>query len=178
MKIRPLSSWAVHPASYSSANAGLYKPGRGNSRSAAATSGGFMRERWVIGRTRFVTRMAAVAFSAVTVFAPLGVSACTGGSTPGADASASSSFFTAKAPGTPSPTLTNPTPAPTPTLTEATFAPTPAPATSSPPPAGAPATGGGGTAGLQHLTLFGLGAVAVLAGLVSLLYRRRTLRGR
>ena len=137
-----------------------------------------MRERWVIGRTRVRTRMAAVAFSAVTVFATLAVSACTGGSTPGAAASASSSFFTAKAPGTPSPTLTNPTPAPTPTPTPIESTLNPAPATSSPAPVGAPSTGGGGTAGLQHLTLFGLGAVAVLAGLVSLLYRRRTLRGR
>jgi len=43
-------------------------------------------------------------------------------------------------------------------------------------PIGAPSTGGGGTAGLQHVTLFGLGALAVLAGLASLIYRRRALR--
>jgi hypothetical protein len=43
-------------------------------------------------------------------------------------------------------------------------------------PIGAPSTGGGGTVGLQHITLFGLGALAVLAGLASLIYRRRALR--
>jgi hypothetical protein len=43
-------------------------------------------------------------------------------------------------------------------------------------PIGAPSTGGGGTAGLQHVTLFGLGALAVLAGLGTLIYRRRALR--
>ena len=42
-------------------------------------------------------------------------------------------------------------------------------------PIGAPSTGGGGTAGLQHVMLFGLGALAVLAGLGSLIYRRRSL---
>jgi hypothetical protein len=33
----------------------------------------------------------------------------------------------------------------------------------------------GGTAGLQHVMLFGLGALALLAGLGSLIYRRRSL---
>jgi fibronectin-binding protein 1 len=43
-------------------------------------------------------------------------------------------------------------------------------------PNGAPQTGGGGTAGLQDGTLFGAGAVAILAGLGSLTYRRRVRR--
>jgi MYXO-CTERM domain-containing protein len=45
-------------------------------------------------------------------------------------------------------------------------------------PIGAPSTGGGGTAGLQHVMLFGLGGLALLAGLGSLIYRRRALRDR
>ncbi|MBV9793363.1 MAG: hypothetical protein JO016_05420 [Actinobacteria bacterium] len=138
-----------------------------------------MRVRWMAGQARVRRRMAAVLCSSVAMFAALSVSACTGGSTPGAGASASSSFFTAKAPSgtatvitpspSPSPSLT-PSPSPSPSLTEATL---PVPATTSAAPIGAPSTGGGGTAGLQHLTLFGLGGLAILAGLASLIYRRR-----
>jgi hypothetical protein len=43
---------------------------------------------------------------------------------------------------------------------------------------GAPATGGGGTAGLQDLTLFALGGAALLAGAGSLVYRRKVIRNR
>jgi hypothetical protein len=137
-----------------------------------------MRVRWMAGQARVRRRMAAVLCSSVAMFAALSVSACTGGSTPGAGASASSSFFTAKAPSgtatvtiSPSPSASlTPSPSPSPSLTEATL---PVPTTTSPAPVGAPSTGGGGTAGLQHLTLFGLGALAILAGLASLIYRRR-----
>jgi hypothetical protein len=45
-------------------------------------------------------------------------------------------------------------------------------------PAGAPQTGGGGTAGLQDVTLFGAGGAAILAGFASLAYRRRLTRKR
>jgi hypothetical protein len=45
-------------------------------------------------------------------------------------------------------------------------------------PSGAPQTGGGGTAGLQDGTLFGVGGAAVLAGFASLAYRRRLTRKR
>ena len=45
-------------------------------------------------------------------------------------------------------------------------------------PVGAPQTGGGGTAGLQDVTLFGFGGAAMLAGLGSLAYRRRLSRRR
>jgi putative membrane protein len=40
-------------------------------------------------------------------------------------------------------------------------------------PSGAPADGGGGTAGIQHLWLFGLGGGLLLAGAGSLAYRRK-----
>ena len=45
-------------------------------------------------------------------------------------------------------------------------------------PVGAPQTGGGGTAGLQDLTLFSAGGAAILAGFASLAYRRRLTRKR
>ncbi len=45
-------------------------------------------------------------------------------------------------------------------------------------PTAAPITGGGGTAGLQHVVLFGVGAAAILAGAGSLTYRRWLSRGR
>jgi hypothetical protein len=43
-------------------------------------------------------------------------------------------------------------------------------------PTTAPETGGGGTAGLQDSLLFGLGGLAVFAGLGSLVLRRRLAR--
>jgi len=45
-------------------------------------------------------------------------------------------------------------------------------------PSGAPQTGGGGTGGLQDGMLFGIGALAIAAGLASLAYRRRLTRTR
>lgn len=139
-----------------------------------------MRVRWVAGRASVRRRTAAVLCSAVTMFAALAVSACTGSGTPSAGASATSSFFTARAPsGTATVTTTTVPTTPPPTST-ASPSPSPSPSPSlvysTPAPVGAPSTGGGGTAGLQHAGLFALGGLAVLAGLVSLLYRRRTLR--
>jgi hypothetical protein len=68
------------------------------------------------------------------------------------------------------------TPTPTPTATHrATHTATPA-ATYY--PVGAPQTGGGGTAGLQDVTLFGVGGLAILSGIGSLAYRRRLTRKR
>ncbi len=43
-------------------------------------------------------------------------------------------------------------------------------------PTSAPSTGGGGTAGLQHVTLFGLSGAAIAAGLGFLAYRRKLTR--
>ena len=145
-----------------------------------------MRLRRVTGRGRVHARLTAILCSIVTVFAALAVTACTGAGTPGAGASASSTFFTAKAPGsgtaTATATLPTTTPAspvpPTTVSASPSPSPSPSPQTSTLAPIGAPSTGGGGTAGLQHAALFGLGGLAVLAGLVSLLYRRRALRGR
>ena len=45
-------------------------------------------------------------------------------------------------------------------------------------PVGAPQTGGGGTAGLQDVSLFGIGGAAILAGIGTLAYRRRLSRKR
>jgi hypothetical protein len=138
---------------------------------------------------RIPARLAAVLCSTVTVFAALATSACTGSTgSPNANGSGPASFFTAKAPGSGtasggsgsgsgSGSALPVTPTPTPTLTVVPSAsPSPSPSPSAVAPIGAPSTGGGGTAGLQHVTLFGLGVLAVLAGLASLIYRRRALR--
>ena len=137
---------------------------------------------------RIPARLAAVLCSTVTVFAALATSACTGSTgSPSAAGSGSATFFTAKAPGSGSasggsgsgsgsalPATTPPTTGPTTPAPSAS--PSPSPSPSAVAPIGAPSTGGGGTAGLQHVTLFGLGALAVLLGLASLIYRRRALR--
>ena len=137
-----------------------------------------MRVRWVAGRARVRRRTTAVLFSAVAMFAALATSACTGSGTPSAGASASSSFFTAKGPsGTATATVTTIPTTPPPTATASPSpSPSPSPFYSTAAPVGAPSTGGGGTAGLQHAGLFAFGGLAVLVGLISLLYRRRTLR--
>ncbi len=134
---------------------------------------------------RIPARLAAVLCSTVTVFAALATSACTGSTgSPNANGSGSATFFTANAPGSGtasggsgsgSGSALPVTPTPTPSAVPSA-SPSPSPSPSAVAPIGAPSTGGGGTAGLQHVTLFGLGALAVLAGLASLIYRRRTLR--
>jgi hypothetical protein len=128
-------------------------------------------------------RLAAVLGSTMMVLAALATSACTGSGTPNANGS-SGTFFTAKAPGSGTasggsgsgsgsalPVTPTATPTPTPSAS-----PSPSPSPSAFAPVGAPSTGGGGTAGLQHVSLFLFGALAVLAGLGSIIYRRRTLR--
>jgi hypothetical protein len=64
----------------------------------------------------------------------------------------------------PTPASTPPTPASTPSSAVTAF------------PSAAPETGGGGTAGLQDGLLFGVGGLAVFAGLGTLAYRRRLSR--
>ncbi len=134
---------------------------------------------------RIPARLAAVLCSTVTVFAALATSACTGSTgSPNANGSGSATFFTANAPGSGtasggsgsgSGSALPVTPTPTPSAVPSA-SPSPSPSPSAVAPIGAQSTGGGGTAGLQHVTLFGLGALAVLAGLASLIYRRRALR--
>jgi hypothetical protein len=62
----------------------------------------------------------------------------------------------------------------TPSPTESS-SPTPSP---SPIPTQAPVTGGGGTAGFQDAGLAVLGGAAIVAGLLSIAYRRRMTRRR
>jgi hypothetical protein len=61
-------------------------------------------------------------------------------------------------------------------------APSPSPAQPSPAahstPTAAPGTGGGGTAGFQHVLLFCLGVLAILAGAGGVAYRRKAMRSR
>jgi hypothetical protein len=77
------------------------------------------------------------------------------------------------------PGVTSSTPAPTqatPTVTETVTA--PATSTTTVIPNAAPPTGGGGTAGLQDGLLFALGAALILAGVGSIVYRRRLTKDR
>ena len=71
-----------------------------------------------------------------------------------------------------------PTTAPPTTAPPTTAPPTTAPPTLPPPPTVPPSTGGGGTAGLQDGMVFGLGGAAILAGAVSVAYRRRLTKAR
>src|SRR5579871_6614878 len=126
------------------------------------------------------------------------VSACSSGSTPttppsfpqsGSSSGGSSPATpTASASGTPSATTPS-TPSPS---VPASSAPASSAAAASPPPpspgppspaspelpAQAPSTGGGGTAGFQHLLLFCLGILAILAGAGGIAYRRKAMRDR
>ena len=45
-------------------------------------------------------------------------------------------------------------------------------------PAAAPGTGGGGTAGFQHVLLFCIGILAILAGAGGIAYQRKVMRNR
>ncbi len=124
-------------------------------------------------------RLAAVG-GILAILASLTISACTSGSsgalpTPSSSSSVSPSATASPSPSTsasasPSPTSSaSPSPTPSPTV------PAPSP---SPYPTVAPATGGGGTAGFQHGLLFGLGVAAIVAGAVTIIYRRRFAKSR
>jgi hypothetical protein len=174
---------------------------------SADIRGGFMivrpaliRPEWIRVRRRAALAAAGAGLAAVTV------AGCTGGApssvfTPTPQISASSHSGTASTTPSPSRSATakasvtvtatatktrtaKPTSSPvvthrptaTPSATHrATQAATP-PATQF--PVGAPQTGGGGTAGLQDVTLFGVGGLAILSGIASLAYRRRLTRKR
>lgn len=147
-----------------------------------------MKVRTTIAGTAFRARLTALCWGALTILAPVAVSACSGStSTPTvpsfsptvttgtATATVTASDGTTPSSGTPGVTSTA-TVTPVATVTQTVTVPA-ATATSFVPTA-APVTGGGGTAGLQDGLLFVLGAAAILAGAGSILYRRRFTRHR
>ena len=144
-----------------------------------------MKVRTTIAGTAFRARLTALCWGALTILAPVAVSACSGStSTPTVPSfSPTVTTGTATVPasdgttpsGTPGVTSTA-TVTPVATVTQTVTVPA-ATATSFVPTA-APVTGGGGTAGLQDGLLFVLGAAAILAGAGSILYRRRFTRHR
>ena len=152
-----------------------------------------MKVRTTIAGTAFRARLTAVCWGALTLLAPVAVSACSGststptvptftpsvsiapasgGTTPSSGATTTSTHTTAS--GTPG--VTSATVTPIATVTETVTA--PATSSTSYVPTVAPVTGGGGTAGLQDGLLFVLGAAAILAGAGSIVYRRRLTRRR
>ena len=150
-----------------------------------------MKVRTTIAGTAFRARLTALCWGALTILAPVAVSACSGStSTPTvpsfsptvttgtATVPASDGTTPSSAPhrvGTPGVTSTA-TVTPVATVTQTVTA--PAAIATSYVPTAAPVTGGGGTAGLQDGLLFVLGAAAILAGAGSILYRRRFTRHR
>ena len=159
-----------------------------------------MKVRGTIAGTPLSARLTALCWGALTLLAPVAVSACTSGTstapptvfspsvttgtapasgtTPGSgttpSSGSSSASGSASASGTPG-VSSSPPPSsvsPVATVTQTITVPP-----SSIPPA-APVTGGGGTAGLQDTLLFALGAAAILAGAGGLAYRRWLGRGR
>src|SRR6516164_11111035 len=148
--------------------------------------------RWsnFYGWRRFLVTVLGCAAMAILVTAS--VSACSSGpsSTPPSIPPGGTGSATSAPPasgGTPSGPTSSGTPsAPTPSGTPST--PTPGASTPSPSPPsspsspahplspGAPGTGGGGTAGFQHVLVFCLGALAILAGAGAIAYRRKVTR--
>jgi hypothetical protein len=152
-----------------------------------------MKVRTTRAGTALGARLTAICWGALALLALATVSACSGGSSstpniptpspsvtisgtaPASDGNTpSSGTTTTTSPGTPG--VTSSTPAPTgsqvtPTVTETVTA--PATSTTTVIPNAAPVTGGGGTAGLQDGLLFALGAALILAGVGSIVYRRR-----
>jgi len=132
---------------------------------------------WLTG-----ARLAAAGYCALAVFGLAVLSACSSSGTssgsptfsPSISISGSATVTASTSPssaasatGSASATSTA-TVTPTPTVTE----------TVTSYPTAAPVTGGGGTAGFQHALILFLGLAAILAGLVSIAYRRHLTRGR
>jgi|SRR5271169_4342827 len=154
-----------------------------------------MKVRTTIAGTAFRARLTAVCWGALTLLAPVAVSACSGSTStptvptftpsvtisgtitaPASGASTPASGATSShttAPATPGVTSTA---TPIATVTETVTA--PATSSTSYVPTAAPVTGGGGTAGLQDGLLFVLGAAAIMAGAGSIIYRWRLTRRR
>ncbi len=152
-----------------------------------------MKVRTTIAGTALRARLTAVCLGAMTLVAPVAVSACSGSTTtpnvptfspsvtisgtvtaPASDGNTPSSGVTSS--GTSGVSSSSPTVTVTPTVTRTVTA--PATSSTSEVPTAAPVTGGGGTAGLQDTLLLGLGAAAILAGIGSVVYRRRLSRHR
>jgi hypothetical protein len=144
-----------------------------------------MKVRTTIAGTAFRARLTALCWGALTILAPVAVSACSGSTSTPTVPSFSPTVTTGTATVSPS---DGTTPSGTPGVTStATVTPVatvtqtvtvPAATATSFVPTAAPVTGGGGTAGLQDGLLFVLGAAAILAGAGSILYRRRFTRHR
>jgi hypothetical protein len=138
-----------------------------------------MKERTTIAGTAFRAKLTALCWGALTILAPVAVSACSGStSTPTVPSfsptvTTGTATVTASDGTTPSGTpgvTSSATVTPVATVTETVTA--PAISSTSFVPTAAPVTGGGGTAGLQDGLLFFLGTAAILAGAGSIIYRR------
>src|SRR5580704_2517582 len=149
-------------------------------------------------------RLTALCWGALTLLAPVAISACSGSSTSptiptftpsvtisgtvrgsgtapasgGSTASSGSTASPGSTTGSGTPGVSSNSPAAHPAVTVTKTVTAPATSSSSEIPTAAPVTGGGGTAGLQDGLLFGLGAAALLAGAGSIVYRRRLTRHR
>jgi hypothetical protein len=145
-----------------------------------------MKVRVTIAGTSFGARLTALCWGALTLLAPMAVSACSGSSstpiptisptvtsTVTGSPTASETSTTTPASGTTATTVPGAQ-----TATATATATITVPPSASKIPSAAPVTGGGGTAGLQDGLLFALGAAAILAGAGSIIYRRRLTRNR
>ena len=138
-----------------------------------------MKVRTTIAGTAFRAKLTALCWGALTILAPVAVSACSGSTSAPTVPSFSPTVTTGTATvtasdgttpsGTPGVT-SSATVTPVATVTETVTA--PAISSTSFVPTAAPVTGGGGTAGLQDGLLFFLGTAAILAGAGSIIYRR------
>jgi len=145
-----------------------------------------MKVRVTIAGTVFAARLTALCWGALTLLAPIAVSACSGSSStpiptispsvvtsPTGSATAPETSTSTPASGTATATVPG-----TGTATATATATITVPPSASKIPSAAPVTGGGGTAGLQDGLLFALGAAAILAGAGSIIYRRWLTRNR
>ena len=145
-----------------------------------------MKVRTTIAGTPLRARLTALCWGALTLLAPVAISACSGSSssptvptfTP--TVSISGSITAPSSAGTPGVSSSSPVDTATgeATATVTTTVTQPAPTPTSEIPTAAPPTGGGGTAGLQDGLLFVLGVAAILIGAGSILYRKRLTRRR
>ena len=147
-----------------------------------------MKVRTTTAGAALRVRLTALCWGALTLLAPVAVSACSGSSstpnvptfTPSVTISgtvtAPASGGTTPASGATATTTASATVTPIATVTETVTA--PATSSTSYVPTAAPVTGGGGTAGLQDGLLFLLGTAAILAGAGSIVYRRWLTRRR